>query len=219
MFNKNDLLNDVKLSWLPLLDNPELDYIINKLNESPIKVLPTNNRIFQTFKYFELNDTKLIWLGQDPYISEDQAMGLSFSVPKGIKLPPSLKNIYKELDIDTNIGDLTKWVTNNNFLMLNSALSAVEGISNCHQLLWRNYTNNIIKSISEKTDKIIFLLLGNDAQSKEKFIDINKHIILKGVHPSPLSAHRGFFGSGIFDKVDDEYEKLFNISIKWFLNN
>ena len=146
-------------------------------------------------------------------------MGLSFSVPKGIKLPPSLKNIYKELDIDTKIGDLTQWVTNNNFLLLNSALTSVEGISNCHQLLWRNYTNNIIKNISDKTNKVIFLLLGNDAQSKVKFIDTNKHIVLKGVHPSPLSAHRGFFGSGIFDKVDDEYEKLFNISIKWFLNN
>jgi uracil-DNA glycosylase len=214
---KQNLLQDVKPSWLPILDTPELDYIVNKLNESQIQVLPTNNRIFQAFKYFELNDTKVVWLGQDPYLSEDQAMGLSFSVPKGIKLPGSLKNIYKELGINSDKGDLTKWVENNQFLLLNSALSTLEGLSNVHQLLWREYTNNIIKNISDKNDKVIFLLLGNDAQSKIKFINEKKHSIIKGVHPSPLSAHRGFLGSNIFDQVDDLYEKLFNKSIKWLL--
>ena len=92
---KENLLKDVKPSWLSLLDNPELDQIIKKLNTYKTTILPTNNRIFQAFKYFNLNDTKVIWLGLDPYIGCDQAMGLSFSVPKECKLPPSLKNIYK----------------------------------------------------------------------------------------------------------------------------
>ena len=214
---KQNLLQDVKPSWLPILDTPELDYIINKLNESQSQVLPTNNRIFQAFKYFELTDTKLVWNSQDPYPNETHAMGIAFSVPKGIKLPGSLKNIYKELGINSDIGDLTKWVENNQFLMLNAALTTLEGISNVHQLLWRDYTNNIIKNISDKNDKVIFLLLGNDAQSKIKFINEKKHSIIKGVHPSPLSAHRGFLGSNIFDEVDDLYEKLFNKSIKWNL--
>ena len=219
MFNKDDLLKDVKKSWLSLLDNSELDKIIKTLNtKNSSIILPTENRMFQAFKYFELKDTKIILLGQDPYIGCEQAMGLSFSVPKGCSLPPSLKNIYKELGIDNvKTGDLTPWVKNNQFLLLNSSLSVFEGKSNSHQDHWLDYTDKLIKDISDKTDHVIFLLLGNNAQSKSKFIDNKKHIIIKGIHPSPLSAYRGFFGSGIFDKLDDEYEKLFNKEIKWDL--
>jgi uracil-DNA glycosylase len=219
MFNKEDLLKGVKKSWIPLLNNSELDKIIETLNSKNNSIiLPTEDRIFQAFKYFELKDTKIILLGQDPYISCEQAMGLSFSVPKGCPLPPSLRNIYKELGIE-NIknGDLTPWVKNNQLLLLNTSLTVFEGKSNSHHDIWSDYTNRLIKDISDKTDHIIFLLLGNNAQSKSKFIDTKKHIIIKGVHPSPLSAYRGFFGSGIFDKLDDEYEKLFNKEIKWDL--
>jgi uracil-DNA glycosylase len=216
IFTKENLLKDVKSTWLPLLDNSELEQIIKKLNTYKSTVLPTNNRIFQAFKYFNLKDTKVIIIGQDPYIGCDQAMGLSFSVPKDCPLPPSLKNIYKELNLeDQSHGDLTDWVKNNQFLMLNASLTVFEGKSNSHQELWHEYTDKLIKDISDKTEKIIFILLGSFAQSKIKIIDTKKHVIIKGVHPSPLSAYRGFFGSGIFDKLDDEYKKLFGNDIDW----
>jgi len=221
MFNKKELLKGVKSSWLPFLNNPELDRIIKILNTnktSKIDILPTENRIFEAFKYFELKDTKVCWLGLDPYISCEQAMGLSFSVPTNCKIPPSLKNIFSELDLDiqTN-GNLTKWVKNNQFLMLNASLTVFEGKSNSHKNIWKKYTDTLIKDISDKTNKIIFLLLGNEAQSKAKFIDKKKHVIINGVHPSPLSAYRGFFDSGIFDILDKEYIKLFKKEINWEL--
>ena len=218
MINKDELLKGVKKSWLPLLDNNVLDRIIEKLNTYQNLILPTENRIFNAFKYFELDETKVIWIGQDPYIGINQAMGLSFSVPKKCPLPPSLRNIFKELELCNQInGDLTPWVENNGFLMLNATLTVFEGKSNSHQELWKDYTDKLIKDISEKTNKIIFLLLGNFAQSKIKYIDTNKHMIIKGVHPSPLSAYNGFFGSGIFDKLDDEYERIFKKQIEWKL--
>ena len=218
MFNKNDLLKDVKSSWLPLLDNTELDKIINKLNTYKTIILPTENRIFEAFKYFELKDTKVCWLGLDPYIGCDQAMGLSFSVPTSCKIPPSLKNIFKELNLDdqTN-GNLIKWVKNNKFLMLNASLTVFEGKSNSHKNIWKDYTDKLIKDISEQTSIVIFLLLGNEAQSKIKWIDTKKHYIINGIHPSPLSAYRGFFNSGIFDILDKEYIKLFKKEINWEL--
>lgn len=220
MLSINNILKDVKESWIPLLDNDRLELILTKLNKFKIdkqKILPTKNKIFQAFKYFELNETKVIIIGQDPYVNECEAMGLSFSVPKDCKIPPSLRNIFKELDITSTHGDLTKWVVNNQFLMLNTSLSVFEKQSNSHQKLWSAYTDHLIEEISDKTDHIIFLLLGNHAQSKIKFIDETKHVIINGVHPSPLSAYRGFFDSGIFDDLDDEYERLFNKQIKWNL--
>lgn len=218
MFNKNDLLKDVKSSWLPLLDNTELDKIINKLNTYKTIILPTENRIFEAFKYFELKDTKVCWLGLDPYIGCDQAMGLSFSVPTSCKIPPSLKNIFAELNLDdqTN-GNLIKWVKNNQFLMLNASLTVFEGKSNSHKNIWKDYTDKLIKDISDQTSKVLFLLLGNEAQSKIKWIDTKKHYIINGIHPSPLSAYRGFFNSGIFDILDKEYIKLFKKEINWEL--
>jgi uracil-DNA glycosylase len=219
MFNKDDLLKGVKKSWIPLLDNSQLDKIIKTLNtKTNTTILPTDNRIFQAFKYFELKDTKVCWIGQDPYISCDQAMGLSFSVPKGCPLPPSLRNIFKELELhDQSKGDLTSWVKNNQFLLLNASLTVTEGQSNSHQDIWKEYTDQLIKDISDNTRGVIFLLLGTFAQSKSKLIDDGKHFIIKGVHPSPLSAYRGFFGSKIFDELDDEFEEIFAKTIDWKL--
>lgn len=220
MLSINNILKDVKQSWIPLLDNDRLELILSKLNkmaQDKKKILPTKNRIFEAFKYFELNQTKVIIIGQDPYVNECEAMGLSFSVPKNCKIPPSLKNIFKELYMTSTHGDLTKWVINNQFLMLNTSLTVFEKESNAHQKLWSIYTDHLIEEISNKTNQIIFLLLGNHAQSKIKYIDESKHVIINGVHPSPLSAYRGFFDSGIFDYLDDEYERLFNKQIKWDL--
>ena len=220
MITINNVLKDVKQSWLALLDNDRLELILTKLNKYHIekqKILPAKNKIFQAFKYFELKDTKVCWIGLDPYINECEAMGLSFSVPKDCKIPPSLKNIFKELGMVSKHGDLTKWVINNQFLMLNTSLTVFEKESNSHTKIWNPYTDQLIKEISDKTDHIIFLLLGNQAQSKAKFIDEKKHVIINGIHPSPLSAYRGFFNSGIFDELDDQYERLFNKEIKWNL--
>jgi uracil-DNA glycosylase len=220
MITINNILKDVKQSWIPLLDNDRLELILtklNKMNEDKKKILPSKNKLFEAFKYFELHQTKVCWIGQDPFIHDCEAMGLSFSVPKDCKIPPSLKNIFKELGMTSTHGDLTKWVINNQFLMLNTSLTVFEKESNSHQKLWSAYTDNLIKEISDKTENVIFLLLGAHAQSKLKFIDENKHVIINGVHPSPLSAYRGFFESGIFDDLDDEYERLFNKQIKWDL--
>jgi uracil-DNA glycosylase len=216
-FSKDELLNGVKKTWLPLLDNKLLDDIIINLNKFEDDIIyPSKNNIFECFRHFELNETKLVFLGQDPYINKDEAMGLSFSVPKSNKnIPPSLRNIYKELKINRNHGDLTHWVSDSQFLLLNTSLTVLEGKSNSHAIIWKNYTNKIIQDISNQTNKIIFLLLGNYAKSKIDFIDCNKHIVITGVHPSPLSACRGFLGSNIFDKVNSEYFKLFNKNINW----
>ena len=130
----------------------------------------------------------------------------------------SLKNIFKELELhDQSKGDLTPWVKNNQFLLLNASLTVTEGQSNSHQDIWKEYTDQLIKDISDNTTGVIFLLLGSFAQSKSKLIDDNKHFIIKGIHPSPLSAYRGFFGSKIFDKLDDEFEEIFAKTIDWKL--
>ena len=205
-FTKEELLKDVKESWLPILDNKMLDDIIINLNkfDKDLVIYPNKNNIFECFRYFELNETKLILLGQDPYINKDEAMGLSFSIPKiNKKIPPSLKNIYKELNIHRDHGDLSHWSGDSQFLLLNTSLSVFEGKSNSHTTLWRNYTNKIIEEISNKTEKIIFLLFGNDAKSKMKFINEEKHIVITCVHPSPLSASRGFFGSNVFIHINN----------------
>jgi uracil-DNA glycosylase len=217
MYSKFELLKDVKKSWLPILDNQKLDQIITKLNTYKSPILPKQNNIFECFKYFELNETRLIWLGQDPYINECQAMGLSFSVPKECPIPPSLKNIFQELKIQSSHGDLKNWVINNKFLMLNATLTVFEKQSNSHEKIWKEYTDQLIKDISNLTSNVIFFLLGNFAKSKDKFINPNKHKIIYGIHPSPLSAYKGFFGSKIFEKLETEYKNINKININWQL--
>ena len=238
-YNKKNLLKNVKKTWKKFLKNKLSNdngkEILKKIENSRLKsekkgmkIFPSPNLVFNTFKYFDVNELKVVLLGQDPYIRyeniEDiiipQAMGLSFSVPASIKkIPPSLKNIFKELSNDINYfntpktGDLTRWVEEEKILLLNSSLTVVEGKSNSHQKIWESFTDDIIKFISSKTDNIVFILLGNYAKSKSKLIDIDKHYIVKGVHPSPLSASRGFFGSKIFSKTnnflrDEEIEQI-----------
>ena len=157
-------------------------------------------------------------LGQDPYINSEiidkkkipQACGLSFSVPKTHKkIPPSLQNIFKEIKncypgyIIPKDGSLIRWVKEENILLLNSALTVIEGKSNSHSLLWSDFTNKLIKFVSDKNEKTIFLLMGSFAINKSSLIDITKHKIFTCKHPSPLSAYKGFFGSNIFKKIND----------------
>ncbi len=233
------LLLNVKPSWREIwikilsTDNGKnlLKFLSDKLKKHKDSdyILPRPVNIFETFKYFEISQTKLVLLGQDPYINIEfiddkyipQAMGLSFSVPLGVKIPPSLKNIYKELkncypDFEIpNHGNLSRWVIEEKVLLLNSSLTVKKGVSNSHQKKWERLTDEIIINISQYNDHVVFLLLGNNAKSKQKLIDSNKHSIICGVHPSPLSANRGFFNSNIFKLVNDKFIENNQEVINW----
>jgi uracil-DNA glycosylase len=165
----------------------------------------------------KVEDIRILILGQDPYHNPDQAHGLSFSVPEGIKIPPSLRNIYKELQQEFPernykffSGNLEKWFYKEKIFLLNSSLSVIQNKPGSQMKIWQEFTDNVIKFISEHNKSCIFLLLGNFAKAKASLICDEKRII-KGVHPSPLSAHNGFFGSMIFKKV----EELLNTNIDW----
>lgn len=233
-YNKKNLLKGVKKSWKKFLKDQLNDENLKKINEDrkKFRIFPEPKLVFNTLKHFELNELKIVLLGQDPYIRYEihndklisQAMGLAFSVSKEIKkIPPSLKNIFKELKnsikdfkIPDN-GDLTRWVKDEKILLLNSGLTVIEGKSNSHQKLWESLTDSIIKYISDNTTNTIFILLGNFAKNKSKLIDLNKHYIIKGVHPSPLSASRGFFGSNIFNKANEILKEEGEEEINWKL--
>jgi uracil-DNA glycosylase len=167
----------------------------------------------------DVKNIKLVLLGQDPYHGPGQAHGLSFSVPIGIPIPPSLKNIYKELQAEFyekqykfQHGNLENWFQREKIFLLNTALTVEKGNPGSHLTHWEPFTNKIIQFISEQNPTAIFLLLGKHAQSKAKLIQ-NKEKIIMGVHPSPLSAYKGFFGSNIFRKIDE----LLETSIDWSL--
>lgn len=170
-------------------------------------IYPTQNNIFNALKLTPYSNTKVVIVGQDPYHGENQAHGLSFSVQKGVQLPPSLKNIYKEIYDDLgieepNCGDLTKWAKEG-VLLLNSSLTVIKDMPNSHQNIgWSNLTDYIIKVLNQKEEPVVFILWGNFAKSKKKFITNKKHLILESTHPSPFSASSGFFGSHPFSKTN-----------------
>jgi uracil-DNA glycosylase len=163
--------------------------------------------MFNAFKHTPFNHVKVVILGQDPYHGPGQAMGLSFSVPKGIKLPASLKNIYKEIDADIGFqnpghGDLTSWA-DQGVLLLNAMLSVERGKAGSHRNIgWQLFTDAVIRKISEKKEGVIFLLWGNFAKSKKKLVNEFKHYVLESPHPSPL-AGGGFFGNNHFSKTNE----------------
>lgn len=171
-------------------------------------IFPPMENIFNAFHKTSFANTKVVILGQDPYHQKGQAHGLSFSVNKGIKIPPSLQNIYKELKDDLGIkipnnGFLEKWAEQG-VLLLNTTLTVVEGNANSHQNIgWSNFTDYVILELNKKETPVVFILWGNNAISKEKLIKNKSHLILKSVHPSPLSASRGFFGSRPFSKTNE----------------
>ena len=180
------------------------------------KIYPPGPLIFNAFNKTCLKDLKVVILGQDPYHGPNQAHGLCFSVPTGVKLPPSLQNIYKELKADlgiakeTNNGNLEAWAAQGIFL-LNTTLTVCEGQAMSHKDIgWENFTDQVISVISSIKEKVIFVLWGSHAQSKIPLI-YNKHFIIKSPHPSPLSAHRGFFGSKPFSKINS----LLNTELDW----
>ena len=184
------------------------------------RVFPEEKNVFNALELTPFESVKVVILGQDPYHGFGQAHGLSFSVQKGIPLPPSLKNIYKELQEDIGgelptEGDLSHWAQQG-VLLLNTVLTVEEGNANSHKGKgWERLTNQLIESLNELKHPVIFILWGKPAQDKEKLIINSNHVILKAPHPSPLSAYRGFFGSKPFSRVNDILIQQGQSPIRW----
>lgn len=187
-------------------------------------VFPHMNDIFNALKLTDYNDVKVVILGQDPYHGEGEAHGLAFSVKKGIAIPPSLRNIYKELNTSLgcyipNNGFLEKWAKQG-ILLLNTSLTVRKNMANSHSGKgWEILTDAIIKKINSRTEPVVFMLWGNNAKSKSWFIDGNRHLVLTSVHPSPLSASRGFFGCNHFKLANDFLESKGIAPIDWQIEN
>ena len=185
-------------------------------------IFPKDNELFNAFNITSLENMKVVILGQDPYHGKEQAHGLSFSVPNGVKTPPSLRNIFKELQTDLNVpvssnGNLSHWAKQG-ILLLNSTLTVREKKAGSHQKLgWENFTDRIIEKISKKKEGIIFLLWGAFAQRKSILIDAKIHHVLTAAHPSPFSAYRGFFGCKHFSKTNGILIKNNQQPIDWKL--
>ena len=203
-------------SWLAILNQEfEKDYmktLKSFLQEEKVKghqIFPKENDIFNALNTTPFNEVKVVILGQDPYHGVDQAHGLSFSVQKGVTIPPSLKNIYKELCTDIEgfttptHGNLTQWAQQG-VLLLNATLTVRASEPGSHQKKgWEFFTDEIIKALSEKRENIVFLLWGKYAQQKASLIDQHKHHVLIAPHPSPFSVHTGFYGSKHFSKTNE----------------
>lgn len=191
-----------------------------KAEYSEQTIYPNMYDIFNAFKITNYNDVKAVILGQDPYHGYGQAHGLCFSVQKGVKCPPSLVNIFKELKSDLgfeipNHGNLTKWAQEG-VLLLNTVLTVREGKPNSHKDCgWQWFTDEVIKKLNEREKPIVFILWGGNARSKKKFIDQNKHFIIESAHPSPLSAYNGFFGSKPFSKTNELLKSVNIPPIDW----
>lgn len=186
-------------------------------------IYPSRENIFKALELTSLEKTKVVILGQDPYHGEGQAHGLAFSVPDNIALPPSLKNILQELENDLGIqksksGNLTLWA-NEGVLLLNTVLTVENSKAGSHQKKgWEDFTNTIIQILNDRKKNLVFVLWGSAAQEKGKIINAEKHLVLKSVHPSPLSSYRGFFGSKPFSRAN-EYLKLHGINpVNWKLS-
>ena len=223
---------DVKIndSWKQVLkeefEKPYFEQIVNFLKTERAAgktTFPSGPNIFNAFNKTPLNKVKVVILGQDPYHGFGQAHGLSFSVLPGLKIPPSLQNIFKEIKADIgvenppNFGDLTHWAEQG-ILLLNAALTVRDGEPMSHAKIgWAQFTDAVIKTISDKKENVIFLLWGKFAQDKQVLINTDSHYILKAAHPSPLSAHNGFFGCKHFSKTNEILVKHGENPIDWKL--
>ena len=182
-------------------------------------IFPPANKVFYAFRQTSYHDTRVVILGQDPYHGEGEANGLCFSVNQGIKMPPSLKNIYKELFSDLGITrtdtDLSDWAASG-VLLLNSVLTVEKDKPASHKFIgWEEFTDNVIKKLNEKDTPVVFILWGNFAKGKMKYITNRKHLVISSAHPSPFSVNYGFFGSRPFSKTNDFLKKNNLKEIKW----
>ena len=191
-------------------------------------VFPPKEFVFNVFNHLEYKDIRVVILGQDPYHGLGQGNGIAFSVNPGVKIPPSLQNIYKELSLEyknsdkefsiPKNGDLTCWVEQGVF-MLNTALTVRESEANSHSKKgWDIFTDAVLKKINEKNEPVVFILWGNNAKRKKNLITNPNHFVLEGVHPSPLSANRGFFGCSHFVKTNDFLKEKGLKEIEWRIN-
>ena len=193
---------------------------ISEVSSKKKTIYPSSKDIFKAFKLTPFENVKIIILGQDPYHGPNQANGLAFSVNSEVRFPPSLLNIFKEYSTDLNLptptdGNLSVWAERG-VLLLNSILTVESGSPGSHKDFgWEEFTNQIIKALSDKKSNLVFILWGSYAQSKKIYIDPSKHFIIATPHPSPLSAHRGFFGSKPFSKSNDYLRKNKNEEIDW----
>lgn len=194
------------------------DFIRKEYSEHTI--YPAGKDIFKAYDLCPFNETKVVILGQDPYHGAGQAHGLCFSVPQKVTFPPSLKNIYKEIEADTGApsgttGNLESWAKQG-VLLLNATLTVRANIAGSHQHKgWEQFTDASIKKIAENLEHVVFILWGSYAQKKSAIIDPSKHFILKSVHPSPLSAHRGFFGNKHFSRCNNYLVSKGKTPIHW----
>ena len=183
-------------------------------------VYPPAKNIFSAFDHTPFDKVKVVIIGQDPYHDPNQAHGLCFSVQDGQKIPPSLVNIYKEIETETGkkmpaSGNLTRWA-DQGVLLLNATLTVEAGKAASHQKQgWEEFTDAVIRELNEKGENIVFILWGAPAQRKGHFIDRNKHLVLESPHPSPLSAYRGFFGNNHFTKANDYLQAHHKTPIEW----
>ncbi|WPE18554.1 uracil-DNA glycosylase [Candidatus Thioglobus autotrophicus] len=197
-----------------------LEEFLQYQKDKKISIFPPEAQIFKAFELSSFAKTQVVILGQDPYHNEAQAHGLSFSVPDGVKIPPSLANIYKELELDLHItpnasGNLERWASQG-VLLLNSALTVEKNSPASHSKTpWVDFTEAVITELSEYKQNLVFLLWGAHAQQKSELIDDSKHLILTASHPSPFSAYKGFFGCKHFSKTN-EYLKIHHLQqINW----
>jgi len=223
--NKSPKLHE---SWREVLKEEfEKEYFLNLKNflkeeKEKFTVFPPGKLIFSAFDHTPFNNVKVVIVGQDPYHDDGQANGLCFSVSDGIKKPPSLQNIFKEINSDLGLaipetGNLEKWA-NQGVLLLNATLTVRAHNAGSHQKKgWETFTDRVISVISEKREKVIFMLWGKFAQSKVNLIDTDKHYILYAAHPSPLSAYNGFFGCKHFSQTNTILEKIGKEPIDWSL--
>jgi uracil-DNA glycosylase len=195
------------------------DFLATQKSQQKI-IFPPENQIFKAFELSSFAHTRVIILGQDPYHQAGQAQGLSFSVPDGVKIPPSLRNIYQELSTDLNIapnpsGNLKRWASQG-VLLLNSALTVEQNLPASHaKTPWIDFTEGVIKRLSKEKNHLVFLLWGAHAQQKARLIDAHKHLILTAAHPSPFSAYRGFFNCKHFSKTNHYLKMHQKLPINW----
>ncbi|UPW18596.1 uracil-DNA glycosylase [Agarivorans sp. TSD2052] len=215
-------------TWQSLLaDEQQQDYFkqlnatVAQQRQAGKSIYPPTQQVFAAFDVTPVDQLKVVILGQDPYHGEGQAHGLSFSVPEGVKIPPSLRNIYKELASDVagftvpQHGNLSAWAEQG-VLLLNTVLTVEHAKAHSHAKYgWEQYTDAVIKQINQHCQGIVFLLWGAHAQKKGLVIDANKHHILGAAHPSPLSAHRGFFGCGHFSQTNQLLTQQGKKAINW----
>lgn len=218
---------DLEPSWKEVLADEFQKPYFKELTEFVTKeylsktVYPHPTNLFAAFTLTPFTKVRVVILGQDPYHGQGQAHGLSFSVVDGVRNPPSLQNIFKEVESDTgkkpitSSGDLTRWATQG-VLLLNATLTVEKGKAGSHQNKgWEVFTDAVIKTLSDKREHLVFILWGNYAKAKGKDIDRNKHLVIESAHPSPFSAHSGFFGSKPFTQTNEYLKSVGEDPIDW----